>query len=71
MHPEGCDRNRENIFWEDRFGSIIGKFCCTLTGCAGRYWGTRPGASRKKRALPPAILLDAFGVYSKSNLCGS
>ena len=27
---------------------------------------SRPGAPRKKRALPPAILFDAFGVYTKS-----
>src|SRR2546425_791809 len=59
----GCDTNRGSIFLgEDRLGSIIGKSCCTPTGCGGRYWGSRPGASRKKRALPPAVLFDAFGV---------
>src|SRR2546428_1475334 len=47
MHPEGVrQESRKCLLGEDRFGSIIGKFCCTLTGCGGQYWegdrGRRP-----------------------------
>ena len=63
MHPEGVrHKSRKYFLGEDRLQPIIGEFCCTPTGCGGRYCGSRPGAPRKKRALPPAILFDAFGV---------